>query len=56
MAKYIINRGSNSQRTVEAEEYRLADGFFWFTDDKGEDVLTYKADHTTSITREDSAK
>ncbi|GAA2947665.1 hypothetical protein GCM10010458_36610 [Microbacterium luteolum] len=55
MAKFIINKGAASQRSVEAEKYSLANGFFWFYDAESEIVLTYKADNTISVTRESAS-
>ncbi|MCE7483745.1 hypothetical protein AB0301_08730 [Microbacterium profundi] len=49
MAKYTINRGSSHPKQIEADTYRLVDGFFWFYDEKNNSVLTYKAEAVSSI-------
>lgn len=53
MANYIINKGSQHAKTVEAEDYLLKDGYFWFQDVQGNDVVTYKAENVSSIWRVD---
>lgn len=49
MKKYKINDGFREETSVEASEYKLASGFFWFYDDKNELVMTYAAEKVLRI-------
>ena len=55
MAKFIINRNAVNQQNVDAESFKLRDGFFWFSDSlssNGKTVFVQKADAVYTIERE----
>lgn len=49
----MINQNMTTQTSVEAADYSLLNGFFWFDDEEGNTVLTYAADKVVSIRRKD---
>ncbi|MER7447817.1 hypothetical protein [Microbacterium sp. NPDC097977] len=52
MAKFKLETNlPENDKTVEAETYQLASGYFWFRDDRGEDVLTVLASDVLTIER-----
>lgn len=56
MAKFVVNKGQQSQKSIEAESYRLEQGYFNFYDTDKEIVFTHKADNVIHIRREDESK
>lgn len=55
MAMYILNkdRSNKIQATIEADAYRLDDGYFTFFKDNKQ-VYTIKAEAVSTIVRDDS--
>lgn len=51
MAKFTINKGSITERSVEADDYSLTGGYFWFRDGGNEDVLTLREKDVFSVER-----
>ncbi|MEZ0140836.1 hypothetical protein AB1285_03260 [Microbacterium sp. NRRL B-14842] len=51
MAKFIINKDTDYERSVEAEDYSQGGGYFWFRNVQGEDVLTLREKDVYSIQR-----
>ena len=54
MEKHTIERTNDGDIKVEASSYVLADGYFWFRDQHGEDVFTIRASDVYSVKRDAS--
>lgn len=51
MAKFKINGNTSAERKVEADTYGQVDGYFHFTDEAKQRVLTLMATQVFSIER-----
>lgn len=52
MAKYVINRGSQTEKKVEANSFQLI-GNYWYFEDASGTKFVVAAERVISISRED---
>lgn len=56
MAKFKVRKTNGNSVTVEADDYYLKDGYFWFHDDQQSNVHTLRASDVVQVELEKQSK